>query len=122
MSNIAASGQKKAKLFFSNLNGVRAIASLMVVIAHIELDKEVFHLQLIPHVNFLNFGKVGVSVFFALSGFLITYLLLEERKNFNKVSFADFYMRRILRIWPLYFLIVIIGFFIYPKSDSSTAL
>jgi len=122
MSNIATTGSKKAKLFFPNLNGVRAIASLMVVIAHIELDKEIFHLQRIPYVNFLNFGKVGVSVFFALSGFLITYLLLEERKNFNKVSFSDFYMRRILRIWPLYFLIVIIGFFIYPKSDSNTAL
>ncbi|MES2275063.1 MAG: acyltransferase [Bacteroidota bacterium] len=122
MSDIAATAPKKAKLFFPNLNGVRAIASLMVVIAHTELDKEVFHLKLIPYVNLVNFGKVGVSVFFALSGFLITYLLLEERKNFNKVSYADFYMRRILRIWPLYFLIVFVGFFIYPKGASTTAL
>ncbi|QKJ28305.1 acyltransferase [Mucilaginibacter mali] len=121
MSNIAATGQKKAKIFFPNLNGVRAIASLMVVIAHIELEKKEFNLPLIPHITLLNFGKVGVSVFFALSGFLITYLLLEERKNFGKVSFADFYMRRILRIWPLYFLIVIVGFFIYPKNNSSEA-
>jgi peptidoglycan/LPS O-acetylase OafA/YrhL len=122
MSDVAATGQKKAKLFFPNLNGVRAIASLMVVIAHIELDKQFFNLQLIPGINLLNFGKVGVSVFFALSGFLITYLLLEERKNFHKISYGDFYMRRILRIWPLYFLVVIIGFFIYPKEGSGTAL
>lgn len=121
MSNVAATGQKKAKIFFPNLNGVRAIASLMVVIAHIELDKKEFQLPLIPGITLLNFGKVGVSVFFALSGFLITYLLLEERKNFHKISFKDFYMRRILRIWPLYFLIVIVGFFIYPKNDSAQA-
>lgn len=122
MSDAAATGPKKAKIFFPNLNGVRAIAALMVVIAHIELDKQSFQLKLIPYVNLLNFGKVGVSVFFALSGFLITYLLLEERKNFNKISFKDFYMRRILRIWPLYFLVVIIGFFIYPRGASSQAL
>lgn len=121
MSNIAANSPKKAKIFFPNLNGVRAIAALMVVIAHIELDKKDFQLPLIPGITLLNFGKVGVSVFFALSGFLITYLLLEERKNFHKISFKDFYMRRILRIWPLYFLIVIVGFFIYPKNDSTQA-
>src|SRR4051812_25418181 len=114
MSEIATAHQKKSKVFFPNLNGVRAIASLMVVIAHIELDKSVFHLRPLNFINLENFGRVGVSVFFALSGFLITYLLLEEKKNFNKITFGDFYMRRILRIWPLYFLVVIVGFFIYP--------
>lgn len=122
MSDATATSHKKAKIFFPNLNGVRAIAALMVVIAHIELDKQTFHLKLIPYVNLMNFGKVGVSVFFALSGFLITYLLLEERKNFNKISFKDFYMRRILRIWPLYFLVIATGFFIYPRGASGQAL
>lgn len=122
VSELAVTNTKKSKIFFPNLNGVRAIAALMVVVAHIELDKSVFHLSPINFINLENFGKVGVSVFFALSGFLITYLLLEEKRNFKKVSFADFYMRRILRIWPLYFLVVIVGFFIYPKCNSTLAL
>ncbi len=109
------------KLHFPNLNGIRALAALMVVIAHIELHKVNFNISRIPHFNVLNLGKIGVTVFFSLSGFLITYLLLEEKKNFKTVNFKAFYMRRLLRIWPLYFLVVLFGFFIYP-GGSNTAL
>ncbi|WP_162996425.1 acyltransferase family protein [Mucilaginibacter celer] len=112
----------KAKVYFANLNGVRAIAALMVVISHIELHKVDFRIDRIPYINILNFGKTGVTIFFSLSGFLITYLLLEERRNFSAVNFKDFYIRRMLRIWPLYFLLVVIGFFVYPRHGSSTAL
>jgi peptidoglycan/LPS O-acetylase OafA/YrhL len=48
----------------------------------------------------------GVSIFFVLSGFLITYLLLEERSA-GEIQIKKFYIRRILRIWPLYYLILI---------------
>ncbi|MFC0518286.1 acyltransferase family protein [Mucilaginibacter angelicae] len=112
----------KARVYFSNLNGVRALAALMVVISHIELHKADFHVARIPYITILYFGKTGVTIFFALSGFLITYLLLEEKRNFSAVNFKAFYVRRMLRIWPLYFLLVIIGFFIYPGQGSSTAL
>lgn len=112
----------KARVYFSNLNGVRAIAALMVVISHIELHKADFHVSRIPYITILYFGKTGVTIFFALSGFLITYLLMEEKRNFLAVNFKAFYVRRMLRIWPLYFLLVIIGFFIYPRQGSSTAL
>lgn len=112
----------KAKVYFANLNGVRAIAALMVVISHIELHKIDFHLTRIPHFNILNFGRAGVTIFFALSGFLITYLLLEERRNFSAVNFKDFYIRRMLRIWPLYFLLVAVGFFVYPRHGSASAI
>lgn len=56
---------------------------------------------------------MGVIFFFVLSGFLITYLLLEERRVSATVSIKKFYMRRILRIWPLYYLIVILGLFVF---------
>ena len=112
----------KARVYFSNLNGVRALAALMVVISHIELHKVDFHVARIPYITILNFGKTGVTIFFALSGFLITYLLLEEKRNFSAVNFKAFYIRRMLRIWPLYFLLVIVGFFIYPAQGSATAL
>ncbi len=60
---------------------------------------------------------MGVYFFFVLSGFLITYLLLEEKKQYSKIKIKEFYIRRILRIWPLYYLIVIIGFFILPRYE-----
>lgn len=111
--------KKKAKVFFPNLNGVRALAALMVVVSHIELHKIIFKVRRIPGVDLLNFGKAGVTIFFSLSGFLITYLLLEERRNFTTINFKGFYMRRLLRIWPLYFLVVIVGFSFFGGSTKA---
>jgi len=112
----------KEKIFFPNLNGVRAIAAFVVVISHIEQTKQDFHYPMARSLHLLGMGHIGVSVFFSLSGFLITYLLLEEKKYFNKVDFKDFYLRRILRIWPLYFMVILIGFFIYPGVVSAKPL
>ncbi|MBD8017003.1 acyltransferase family protein [Weeksellaceae bacterium Sa1CVA4] len=59
-------------------------------------------------------GKLAVVLFFVLSGFLITTLLLREQQIHQKINFRNFYLRRIFRIWPLYFLILVLGFFIIP--------
>ena len=59
-------------------------------------------------------GWIGVQVFFVLSGFLITTLLLRERERFGRVDLKAFWVRRALRIWPLYYLIVAIGFGVIP--------
>ncbi len=67
----------------------------------------------LPQVKLI--GKLGVVVFFVLSGFLITYLLLQEESNTNNINVPKFYLRRILRIWPLYFLIVVLSIFILPE-------
>ncbi|HXD92278.1 MAG TPA: acyltransferase, partial [Bacteroidia bacterium] len=66
----------------------------------------------------------GVSIFFALSGFLITYLLLEEKK-IRPISLKNFYIRRILRIWPLYYMYLLLSLltiWLYnlPFDKSST--
>ncbi len=104
------------KIYFPNLNGLRFGAALLVIIYHIEQFKQIFGYH-----NYLNvpcfhiMGKLGVILFFVLSGFLITYLLLEEEKQTNTISIKDFYIRRILRIWPLYFLIVVASFFLLNK-------
>ncbi len=63
-------------------------------------------------------GQMGVSIFFVLSGFLITYLLVGEHEIKSRISVKNFYIRRILRIWPLFFLVVIISFFVYPFLRS----
>lgn len=66
--------------------------------------------------------NIGVDVFFVISGFLITYLLVLERGRNERISLPKFYMRRSLRIWPLYFLLIGIAPFIvswvnYPEPD-----
>ena len=59
----------------------------------------------------IELGGLGVIFFFVLSGFLITYLLLKEKEQTGTVNVKKFYARRVLRIWPLYFFIVLLGFF-----------
>jgi peptidoglycan/LPS O-acetylase OafA/YrhL len=59
-------------------------------------------------------GSLGVIFFFVLSGFLITYLLLQEKKVTQTIAVKKFYLRRILRIWPLYYFIVLLGFLVLP--------
>jgi peptidoglycan/LPS O-acetylase OafA/YrhL len=103
------------RVYFPNLNGLRFIAALTVIIHHIEQQKSDYSL---PN-HFANstiqlFGELGVVLFFVLSGFLITYLLLEEERTTTTIRIRNFYVRRILRIWPLYFLIVILGLLLLP--------
>lgn len=60
-------------------------------------------------------GKTGVLLFFVISGFLITHLLFEEERMFGSIDVRKFYIRRMLRIWPLYFLIIVLGFLLIPS-------
>lgn len=106
------------KKIYPNLNALRFIAASLVMVLHIELFKKFYNL---PNLMFLDsfkiIGKLGVVLFFVLSGFLITSLLLKEKDSHGKINFKAFYQRRILRIWPLYFLVLLIGFFILPKFN-----
>ena len=105
------------QVYFPNLNGVRFIAAFSVLIHHTEQIKYLMGLENIYGNYFIkNLGKLGVGLFFVLSGFLITYLLLSEKERRGDVSTKAFYIRRILRIWPLYFIIVILGFFVLAND------
>ena len=88
-----------------------------MVFGHIELTKREFGLpNLIETFNFFKFtsGHLGVMLFFTLSGFLITYLLFVEKTNFNTINIKEFYIRRALRIWPIYYLMVFFVLFLFP--------
>lgn len=105
-----------SRVYFPNLNGLRFIAALLVIIHHIEQIKYIYGMPNNFSSSFVQIiGELGVILFFVLSGFLITYLLLEEEKQTQTIAIRNFYLRRILRIWPLYFLIVLAGLFILPN-------
>lgn len=89
-------------LHLKGLNGIRAIAAMTVVISHVLEKINGFGLPAIK--EYWDFSAYGVTMFFALSGFLITYLLLLEKKKYATINIRNFYVRRILRIWPLYYL------------------
>lgn len=89
---------------FKGINGLRAFAALSVVVFHINHSLHLFGLPRGPELNLAGFG---VSIFFSISGFLITYLLIKEKSITANVNIRSFYMRRILRIWPLYFIVLL---------------
>ncbi len=98
--------------YFPGLNSLRFIAAFFVVISHAAISLDKIGIQAHPHLPFLARGGDAVEFFFTLSGFLITYLLLNEVNNTGTVSLKNFYLKRVLRIWPPYFIVVGIGFFI----------
>jgi peptidoglycan/LPS O-acetylase OafA/YrhL len=102
----------QAKIYLPGLNGIRAIAAIGVVVSHITRRGMDFGLN--PYLFGSDNGdtvgwdlaEFGVTMFFALSGFLVTYLLLFEKEQ-GTISIAKFYARRALRIWPLYYLYIL---------------
>jgi peptidoglycan/LPS O-acetylase OafA/YrhL len=104
------------RIYFPNLNGLRFIAALLVIVHHIEQIKYIYNLPNNFSSSFIQIiGELGVILFFVLSGFLITYLLLEEEKRTQTIAVKNFYLRRILRIWPLYFFIVFLALAVLPN-------
>ena len=104
------------KIYFKNLNGLRCIAALIVLISHVPQFISIIGVSKIFSPIFVSpvNAESGVILFFALSGFLITYLLLTEIKLTGTVKVKSFYIRRALRIWPLYFLTIGLAFFVFP--------
>lgn len=96
-----------SKDYFYRLDTLRFLAFFLVFVNHIT-DFTRFPptvgTQGTFFFTFFQVGDLGVGFFFVLSGFLITYLLEKERSRTGKISIKDFYIRRLLRIWPLYFL------------------
>ncbi|MBK6383491.1 MAG: acyltransferase [Chitinophagaceae bacterium] len=92
------------RLHYPALDGLRGLAILLVVVYHN-----------FGFINVFFFGWLGVDLFFVLSGFLITDILLKtlHQKDYLK----KFYMRRVLRIFPLYYLCLILFLLIIPQLN-----
>ncbi|HTB30501.1 MAG TPA: acyltransferase, partial [Bacteroidia bacterium] len=107
-----------SRKYLPNLDGLRFIGSLIIILFHIENAKVLANRDANPNILLYSpLGDYDVSLFFVLSGFLITYLLFQEKKNSGTIDLKAYYTRRTLRIWPLYFLILILGFFVLPHLD-----
>lgn len=99
----------------SGFDSLRFFAASVIIFCHIELVKYYRGLPaLVSEATIYETGKLAVGAFFALSGFLITRLLMQEKTQYGNTSTCNFYMRRILRIWPLYYLILVLVFFVLP--------
>ena len=102
--------------YFEGLNSLRFIAAFFVVMHHAEAIRKKNGLFNLDWLSFFKNGGNAVTFFFVLSGFLITYLLLKEDHQTHKTSIKTFYIKRVLRIWPLYFFIFIVGTLLLPLA------
>ena len=84
---------------FGSLDGLRCLSILYVIWHHARLEQE-------TGIHLLDRGYHGVQLFFVISGFLITTLLLRERERFGAISYSRFLARRALRIFPLYYVML----------------
>ena len=110
--------QEQAKVYFPSLDGWRFVWFIVIFLMHcfhVEYawQKETVLYKFIRE-KLLPNGDMGLSFFFVLSGFLITYLLLKEEQVTGKIHLKAFYIRRALRIWPLYYFCLFFGFVIFP--------
>lgn len=105
LQDVSTTGQK-----FAALDGMRGFAVLIVFLSHTSGRNQ----SVSPYLNFLGIGHLGVYIFFVLSSFLLTLSLL----NRPQISIPEFYIRRLFRICPLYYL-VIFGVFTYQAVTHS---
>lgn len=85
-----------------SLDGFRALSILLVIFAHLAIVESIPN-ALKTVLQNIGLGELGVRVFFTISGFLITFLLLKERAKNGRVNLKAFYMRRLLRIFPVFY-------------------
>lgn len=89
----------KARRHFANLDGLRFFCIFLVLWHHAPVTS-------VPEIALLQRGFLGVDFFFVLSGYLITTLLLREEETHGRFSLRDFYIRRAVRIIPVYYFVV----------------
>ncbi len=110
------------KKYFYYLDALRCLAFLAVFYAH---TGNIFFGATVTNAFPLNlwhvstvYGGYGVNFFFVLSGFLITYLLVKEKAASGRIAIRRFYIKRVLRIWPVYFANLLFAAFILPLLIS----
>lgn len=119
---------KETKIYLPGLNGIRAFAALAVVVSHTTLalsefglNDKVFGVDKFGNPLGLLLAGHSVTIFFVLSGFLITYLTIVEKEKAGRLNIKKFYVRRLLRIWPLYYLYLLIALLLIVLLNLDTS-
>ncbi len=98
-----------------SLDGLRAVSISLVICSHFAYAHPELSFGIIDRISD---GYLGVRIFFVISGFLITTLLIEERKQYGFVSLKNFYLRRALRLFPVQYVFVV---FVYVLTVLTPA-
>ncbi len=111
---------EKISAYWRELDGLRTIAFLLVFLHHAPTLPTSTQLPWLSAAitRLANWGWAGVDLFFVLSGFLITTLLLQEKQKFGSISLKFFYARRAIRIWPAYYLVLFTLCFGIPLAQG----
>lgn len=107
---------------FPNLDPLRFLLASMVVIYHIPSISRTVGLPAFDALPIFQKGSEAVFVFFTLSGFLIIRSLFAEKEKTGTISIKNFYLRRILRIYPVYYFVLIFGFLFYHLILPATGI
>ena len=103
------------------LDGVRGLAVLLVMMVHLQLLMPYRQTGVRAIDGFIQGGYLGVDLFFVLSGFLITALLLDESDRRGSVRFGSFYLRRALRLLPALYVLLLAHYLYYRIEGLSPA-
>ncbi|TFD70382.1 acyltransferase family protein [Cryobacterium gelidum] len=108
----ATGGKSATRTFRGDIEGLRAVAVVVVIFDHL--------------LGWPSGGFIGVDIFFVISGFLITSLLLKEHARTGRISLVDFYRRRIRRILPVSLFVLVVtvavGFLLLPSARALSTL
>ncbi|MEO8400830.1 MAG: acyltransferase [Gammaproteobacteria bacterium] len=105
------------KFYLPQLDGLRFFAFFLVFLHHFTTGATYFSPHSVAHfvtIKLSTFGWIGVDLFLCLSSFLLTSLMIMEYRNTGSLSIKQFFIRRALRIWPLYYLMMLFAFLILP--------
>lgn len=109
-----SSTERQNRFYFSQLDSIRGLAFVAIFLFH------TFHFKpnstlLEKFLKFLyDHLPLGIETFFILSSFLLTFLAFNEYEKRGDFSFGNYFIRRLLRIWPLYYSILALAFLIFP--------
>jgi len=93
----------------SGLNGLRAISIVLVINSHLSTNHFFSDNTVLKYLGYFFFNAgLGVNMFFVISGFLITTLLIKEKNKNNYISLRKFYYRRMIRIFPAYYFLLLV--------------
>jgi peptidoglycan/LPS O-acetylase OafA/YrhL len=110
-TSVSTTSPRQSSLHLPGLDGVRGVAILLILIMHLGVMRASNPTE-IAVFKVISACWIGVELFFVLSGTLITGILLDAK--YDTSYYKDFYVRRVIRIFPLYYILLIFSFYILP--------